>query len=153
MKLFYWKSLPLLTIVFTLVSASLGISVVLANYKFGTENSQSGDSTLVSQATTRGEEFIARGTEPFWSVTINRSGIVYSTPEVNNRRYPYAAPIAAMGRPTDFVRVYRLNGQTSGILVIKKVDACSDGMSDNVYPYDATLILGNRVMQGCAQRR
>lgn len=153
MKAFYWKSLPLLTILFSLVSAGLGVSAVLANYKFGNENSPSYDRILVSQATNRREEFIALGTEPFWNVTINSGGIVYSTPEVNNRRYPYTAPITAMGRPADLVRVYRLNGQPSGVLVIKKVNSCSDGMSDNVYPYDATLILGDRVMEGCARKR
>ncbi|GET37948.1 COG3650 family protein [Microseira wollei] len=107
--------------------------------------------TLVSQ--TRVEEFILRGNEPFWSVTISRNGIIYSTPESPNRRYPYTAPISAAGRPPDLVRVYRLNGQPSGILVIKKADSCSDTMSDIVYPYSATLILGNRVLEGCAQKR
>ena len=153
MKKFYGKSLPLLTIVFTLVSAGLGVNTVLANYKIGNQNFPSHDSTLVAQTTTSDEEFIAFGNEPFWNVTINSAGIVYSTPDINNRRYPYTAPIAAMGRPADVVRVYRLNGQPSGVLVIKKVNSCSDGMSDNVYSYDATLILGDRVMEGCARRR
>ncbi|WP_456057562.1 COG3650 family protein [Aerosakkonema funiforme] len=116
-------------------------------------SSPSTDANLIAQNTANSQEFIARGTEPFWNVTVNRRGIVYSTPEVRNRRYPYTAPLAAMGRPADLVRVYRLNGQPSGVLVIKKVNACSDGMSDNVYPYDATLILGNQVMEGCAQKR
>ncbi len=109
------------------------------------------NSALVAQ--TRVEEFIVRGNEPFWSITIGRSGIIYSTPESPNRRYPYSAPISAAGRPPDLVRVYRLNGQPSGLLVIKKVDSCSDTMSDTVYPYSATLILGNRVLDGCAQKR
>lgn len=135
------KSLPLFTVVLGLVSAGLGMSAALANHQ------------IIAQATANTPEFIARGNEPFWNVTVNRSGIVYSTPEIRNRRYPYTAPLTAMGRPTDLVRVYRLNGQPSGVLVIKKVNSCSDGMSDTVYPYDATLILGNRVMEGCAQRR
>jgi uncharacterized membrane protein len=109
------------------------------------------NSTLVAQ--TRVEEFVVRGNEPFWSVNISRNGIIYSTPESPNRRYPYTPPISAAGRPPDLVRVYRLNGQPSGLLVIKKVDSCSDTMSDIVYPYSATLILGNRVLDGCAQKR
>ena len=153
MNAFYGKSLPLLTIVFTLVSAGLGVNTALANYRIGNQNFPRHHSTIVAQTTTSGEEFIAFGNEPFWSVTINRGGIVYSTPDISNRQYPYTAPISAMGRPDDLVRVYRLNGQPSGVLVIKKVNYCSDGMSDNVYSYDATLILGNQVMEGCARRR
>ncbi|MFB2918173.1 MULTISPECIES: COG3650 family protein [Aerosakkonema] len=146
------KSLPLLAIVLGFVSVGLGMSASLAS-KIGNSSSPSSDTNVISQTTPNAEEFIARGTEPFWNVTVNRRGIVYSTPDVRNRRYPYTAPLTAMGRPADLVRVYRLNGQPSGVLVIKKVDSCSDGMSDNVYPYDATLILGNQVLEGCAQRR
>jgi uncharacterized membrane protein len=140
------KSFPFYAVLAGCVSVGLGMNAAIANNKIGQENS-------VSQATARGEEFIVRGNEPFWNVTINRSGIIYSTPEINRRRYPYTAPMRAEGRPADLVRVYRLNGQPSGLLVIRKVDACSDTMSDIVYPYNATLILGNRVLEGCAQKR
>lgn len=99
------------------------------------------------------EEFIARGTEPFWGVTIARSGITYSSPDAAQLNFPYTAPLQAAGRPADLVRVYRLRGRTSGMLILNKVDSCSDGMSDNEYPYSATLILGNTVKEGCALRK
>lgn len=134
------KSFPLYAVI-GLCTAGLGMSAALAN------------NTLVSQTPARVEEFTVGGTEPFWNVTVSRSGIVYSAPDSNNRRYPYTAPITASGRPADLVRVYRLSGQPNSMLIIKKADACSDGMSDNVYPYDATLILGNRVLEGCAQKK
>ena len=97
------------------------------------------------------EQFIVRGAEPFWNVTINRNGIVYTTPETK-QSFPLVAPIAAQGRPLDVVRVYRLKG-ANNLLVIKKVDACSDTMSDTKYPYSATLILGNTVREGCAEKK
>lgn len=140
------KSFPFYAVLVGCVTVGLGMNAAIANNHIGQEN-------LVSQANTRVEEFIVRGNEPFWNVTINRSGIIYSTPEINRQRYPYTAPMRAEGRPADLVRVYRLNGQPSGLLVIRKVDACSDTMSDIVYPYNATLILGNRVLEGCAQKR
>jgi uncharacterized membrane protein len=97
------------------------------------------------------ENFLVSGTEPFWSVKVAKTGIVFSTPEMTNLRFPYVKPLGASGRPLDVVRVYQLRGRSSGTLVLKKVDACSDGMSDNKYPYSATLILGNRVFDGCAR--
>ncbi|MDM9381220.1 hypothetical protein QUB80_10945 [Chlorogloeopsis sp. ULAP01] len=99
------------------------------------------------------EEFISRGTEPFWSVTVTQGGIVYSSPDTRKLTFPYVAPLTAAGRPTDLVRVYRLTGKGNNMLMIKKVDNCSDGMSDNNYPYSATLILGDRVLEGCAERK
>ncbi len=99
------------------------------------------------------EEFIVRGNEPFWGMTVGRRGIVYTTPETKPRTFPYVAPSAAQGRPLDVVRVYRLQGGANNLLIIKKVDACSDQMSDRQSPYSATLILGNTVREGCAQRK
>jgi uncharacterized membrane protein len=100
------------------------------------------------------EEFIIRGTEPFWNVTVSKSGIVYSSPDTRKLTFPYVAPLTAAGRPADLVRVYRLRGRGNhSILTIKKVSACSDGMSDKNYPYSATLILGNTVLEGCAERK
>ena len=125
----------------------LGRDAALANHNISAEN------VLISQTPARGESFFAIGTEPFWNVTVNRNGIVYSSPEVSKRTYPYVTPMKAEGRPADLVRVYQLKGQPNGTLIIKKADSCSDGMSDKVYPYEATLILGNRVMEGCAERK
>lgn len=99
------------------------------------------------------DEFMVSGTEPFWGVTVSRRGIVYTTPDAKPRTFPFVAPIAAQGRPIDLVRVYRLQGQPNQMLIIKKVTACSDGMSDRQYPYSATLILGNTVQEGCAMKK
>jgi uncharacterized membrane protein len=94
-------------------------------------------------------EFIVRGNEPFWNITIGKKGIVYTTPDTKPRTFPYVAPIGAQGRPIENVRVYRLQG--NNILVLKQVNSCSDTMSDKNYPYSATLIMGNTVREGCAE--
>lgn len=106
----------------------------------------------IAQSTPRASENITvSGTEPFWSMTINRSGLTFSTPDSRPRRFAYSAPLKAEGRPADFVRVYRLQGQANGMLVLQKTNRCSDGMSDRVYPYEAVLTMGNRVFQGCGR--
>ncbi|WP_066376721.1 MULTISPECIES: COG3650 family protein [unclassified Anabaena] len=110
---------------------------------------------LVAQANNRSrntEEFIVSGTEPFWSVKISKKGIIYSTPETR-QTFPYVAPLTASGRPVDLVRVYRFRGRnnTTNTLVMKKVESCSDGMSDIKYPYSAIFIMGNTVLEGCGR--
>ncbi|MBC1240092.1 COG3650 family protein [Nostoc sp. 2RC] len=103
--------------------------------------------------TIKSEEFIARGTEPFWSVTVSKRGIVYSSPDVKKQTFSYVAPLKAEARPADLLRVYRLQGKGNNILIIKKVDTCSDGMSDKEYPYSAIFILENKVLEGCAEKK
>lgn len=98
------------------------------------------------------EELNARGTEPFWSVTVNKSGIVYSSPSDKKQTFPYVTPLSAAGRTPETVRVYRLQSGNH-TLVIKKQSACSDGMSDKEYPYSATFIMNNTVLDGCAESK
>ncbi|GBE92423.1 COG3650 family protein [Nostoc cycadae] len=107
------------------------------------------DSSSLQAVTPNSEKFVALGTEPFWNVTVSKNGIVYSSPEVKKQTFPYVKPLAAAGRPADLVRVYKLRG--NNMLILEKVSACSDGMSDKQYPYSAVLILGNKVLEGCAQ--
>ncbi|MBW4455525.1 MAG: hypothetical protein KME55_23995 [Nostoc indistinguendum CM1-VF10] len=109
--------------------------------------------SLVVAQTASSEEFIAGGTEPFWSVTVSKRGIVYSSLGVQKQSFSYVAPLKAEGRPADLVRVYRLQGKSNNILIIKKVDACSDGMPDKEYPHSAIFILGNKVFEGCAEKK
>lgn len=110
------------------------------------------NSHVIAQ-TANSEEFIARGTEPFWSVSVGKRGIVYSSPDAKPQTFAYVKPLSAAGRPANLVRVYQLKGRTNNILIIKQVNACSDGMSDKNYSYSATFILGNRIFDGCAEKK
>lgn len=102
---------------------------------------------------TPSEGFIARGTEPFWTVEIRRDEIVFLSPTAEEQKYPLSEPITASGRPADLVQVYSLQGNPSGFLVLRQDDACYDGMADLPYLYNATLILGNKVFEGCAEKQ
>lgn len=108
---------------------------------------------LIAQNTTKIDEFNSLGTEPFWNVTVSKSGIIYSTPDAKKQTFPYVTPIKAAGRTADIVRVYRLQGKPNSMLIIKKESTCNDGMSDKQYPYSATFILNNTVLEGCAEKK
>jgi uncharacterized membrane protein len=99
------------------------------------------------------EEFQAFGTEPFWSVKVSHTGIVYySFDRGEKQTFPYVIPLSADGRLPDTVRVYKLQNNSNTMLIIRKVDACSDGMSDNLYPYSALFIQRDMVLEGCAEK-
>ena len=85
------------------------------------------------------------GTEPFWSLTINSATrATYDDPETPRRGY----------RVSRFVRsgadaTLRLDG--TGRVAIA-ADRCSDGMSDNEYPYSTRVRLpGGRTLDGCCR--
>lgn len=99
------------------------------------------------------EEFNVVGTEPFWNIKISRKGIVYQAMGEKPQTFTSSAPLSASNRPVDKVRVYRFGWKNSNILMLNKVANCGDGMSDKKYPYSATLIMGNRVVEGCAEKK
>jgi uncharacterized membrane protein len=133
-----------------LCTVLLGLtSCVPANSSNNNNNNQ-----LVSDNhTTDNQEFRVFGTEPFWSVEVRPSGIVYNSLATEEKQtFPYVTPLAANGRLPETVRVYRLGQQNNTLLIIRKVDNCSDGMSDNLYPYSGLFIQGNMVLEGCADK-
>ncbi|MFH7028374.1 MAG: COG3650 family protein [Heteroscytonema crispum UTEX LB 1556] len=131
----------------------LGFSAALLAGNASVANNKVPSRSSTTLASTKTEEFISRGTEPFWNVTVSKNGIVYSSPDAKKQTFPDVAPIKAAGRPADLVRVYPLKGRTNSMLIIKKVSVCSDGMSEKQYPYSATFILGNTVLEGCAEKK
>jgi uncharacterized membrane protein len=84
------------------------------------------------------------GTEPFWNLAITGEEGVWSTPE---------------NQPGTRIAVTRFAGNNglgfSGTLDGKTLTAtltpgeCSDGMSDRVFPYVATIALGEETLRGC----
>ncbi|WP_353930665.1 hypothetical protein WJM97_20735 [Okeanomitos corallinicola TIOX110] len=99
------------------------------------------------------EEFNVVGNEPFWNIQVTKKSIVHKALGKQNQIFPYSAPLSAQGRPVNKVRVYQLRGKGNNILILNKVENCSDTMSDKKYPYSATLIMGNQVFEGCAERK
>lgn len=91
------------------------------------------------------------GTEPFWNLSID--------PQANQEQYQavYSTPDDIAG--TSFaVRRFagnnglgfsgELDGETFNLALTP--GDCTDGMSDRLFPYTATLALGERTLFGCA---
>ncbi len=89
---------------------------------------------------------VALGTEPFWSVEIAPGELTYATPEQLLGTSILAARAADAHGIT-------WTGTLDGRALALRVEPgrCSDGMSDKVYPYTASLRLGAEVRRGCAR--
>lgn len=100
--------------------------------------------------------FSAIGTEPFWSITTSETELVYTTPEqpegvrLNSGWGIYGDNSKGATGPKHLSFVAKLKGE---ILILEiKPGECSDGMSDTIYTYFATLKIGDRTEQGCAKK-
>lgn len=91
------------------------------------------------------------GTEPFWSMLVAKPQIRFHSMDGDTLLFDYQEPRQAQARPADYVQVFELNGQQQLILRKTTDCPCSDGMSDKEYPYQATLILKNKVLEGCGR--
>ena len=93
------------------------------------------------------------GTEPFWSLTVARPRSVYTSAEGDTLFFDFKEARTASARQQEYVQVFELNmGQQ---LVLRKTSSncpCSDGMSGKSYPYQATLILTEKILDGCGRK-
>lgn len=96
-----------------------------------------------------GPAFRLVGNEPFWAVHIDSTLIRYTTPDdTSGTRFPPVKPLQ-LG---DTLRWTSSNPQTI-IEAWVVPESCSDGMSDRTWPYRASVQVGDRKLQGCAERR
>jgi len=98
--------------------------------------------------------FTITGAEPFWSMEIASKTVLFrSLAKGDTLYFNYAPPISASGRTAEYIRFYEFKNDDQKVLVsMRKRDTCkcSDGMSDNEYPYEALLYFSNgEGYEGC----
>lgn len=91
------------------------------------------------------------GTEPFWSLDIAQGGeAVLSTPEGADRGFVVGKLHTAAARPEPYAMLGRGSGENIAIHISKEI--CSDGMSDDLFGLEGTVIIGGygvEVLSGC----
>ena len=95
---------------------------------------------LPAAAQTPGNPYVARGTEPFWSVTIDGRTIRFEAP--GRAPVSVAAPRPIHGFAGEIWQTRRINVNTNHV-------RCSDGMSDQVYSDTVTVRVDGRTYNGC----
>jgi len=85
------------------------------------------------------------GTEPFWNVKVEASGITFLLMGEDAVTYPYKT-----ARQQGAAQVYETTVQGSRLKLSITEESCSDGMSDTQYPYKVTVEKDGTTYQGCA---
>ena len=91
--------------------------------------------------------FACVGTEPFWYVKIEPdSGIIYNQMDEGITHYPYTLPKQEGGKT-----IFESTLSGSKIKIIIEAGECSDGMSDEEFPYTCKVEKDKKVLTGCAK--
>ena len=88
----------------------------------------------------------ALGTEPFWSVELTGTEMVYTTPEPLEQRAPQPNPVVQGTTATYAAET--ADGTALNVTLV--ATECSDGMSDRIYPLTAMVKIGDLALTGCA---
>ncbi|MGL5081562.1 MAG: COG3650 family protein [Microcoleaceae cyanobacterium] len=94
------------------------------------------------------------GTEPFWSLTLDNSQIKFERAGGSIWSIPKTTANSAQGKPADYLALYqgKVREQSGRFLnVIIEQGNCSDGMSDNTYPYNVYVLSGRELYRGCCR--
>lgn len=93
-----------------------------------------------------GQPIRALGTEPFWSVELTGTEMVYTSPEPPGQSAPQPEPLV-QGTTATWEAV---TAEGTAFRVALVATECSDGMSDRTYPLTAMVRLGDLELTGCA---
>lgn len=88
----------------------------------------------------------ALGTEPFWSVELTGTEMVYSGVDRPEQRALQPKAVV-QGTTATFEGV---TGAGAPLSVMLAATECSDGMSDRTYPLSAIVKIGAETLTGCA---
>lgn len=86
------------------------------------------------------------GTEPFFNLEISKSVLNLRTGYLDES-YSVDGPIAARGTNSDFVSVFKSKDHDTVVSIVR--GECSDGMSDDIYPYHMVYSQADNALYGC----
>jgi uncharacterized membrane protein len=89
--------------------------------------------------------FRARGNEPFWSVDVTPQGVKFERPDQPTVTFEYQP----LEKAADGGRRFAAENSDGKLTLTLTPGACSDGMSDVAYGWNATASFGDQMLKGC----
>lgn len=86
------------------------------------------------------------GTEPFWSIDLTGSEVVYAGVDRPEQRGPQPKPLIQGTVAT----LETATAAGTPVAITLTETECSDGMSDRTYPLTAIVKVGEETLMGCA---
>ena len=123
----------------------LAAAVLLAACGQGAPGTQTAQSAASFDAIGPDETVRLTGNEPFWDARIADGELSYTSLERPDARVAQVERFAGLG---GLGWSGTLDGEAVDIALTQ--EPCSDSMSDRIYPFSITLIVGGETRRGCA---
>jgi len=97
------------------------------------------------------------GTEPFWGITIDRTSVQYKSADGATRTIETRGAQSAIGTTASFAALYQgkvkeESGRFLNVIITQAgAGGCSDGMSDESFPFNVSVLSGNELLIGCCR--
>lgn len=92
------------------------------------------------------QPFTVRGNEPFWNIAVTSATLDYNGLDRPQETAPNPGPQVSLAVATYTVTT----SLTNSLVIVLTPGPCSDGMSETVYPLNATVIRPGETLTGCA---
>jgi uncharacterized membrane protein len=95
------------------------------------------------------------GTEPFWGITIDPKKVTFNAVAMEESRSMINhGPKAAHGFTSTYAALYQGTliedpQKVLNVIITHADGGCSDGMSDEVYPFTVSVVSGSEFFSGC----
>ena len=92
------------------------------------------------------------GTEPFWGIKTDAKGFLSMSDPMAKKFYSKTVAKNALGMTEGFAFQIEAQDMNKNVLKLNVVKSeCSDGMSDEVYPYTALVDVDGKILFGCCR--
>lgn len=99
------------------------------------------------------DSFDCLGTEPNWKLSINEHTFTFKQNTTPNFNMPAVNPTPAENMSMDHIRVFRTKANNNDVIIIIQKQSCTDGTSEEVFPYEGLFISKDKVFHGCCSKK
>ncbi len=99
------------------------------------------------------DNFDCVGTEPFWKLSITAQKITFTQQTASTVTMPAVEPKPAENMSMDHIRVFRTKLDNKEAIIVIQSQSCTDGMSEDVFPYEGLFISSDKVFHGCCSKK
>lgn len=99
------------------------------------------------------DNFDCVGTEPFWKLSIVDQKFTFIQKDVPVITMPAVEAKPAENMSIEHIRVFRTTLNNKEAIIIIQKQSCTDGTSEEMFPYEGLFINSDKVFHGCCSKK
>lgn len=99
------------------------------------------------------DSFDCLGNTPFWKLSITDKQFIFTEKNAPAVTMPAVEPKPAEDMKMDHIRIFRTKSDSKDIIIIIQNQSCTDGKSEEMFPYEGLFITSDKVYHGCCSKK